>query len=421
MLDTANAFGRAVVPISLPNFEYALQSTKMRHHRGRLGVVNAFVAGLFVSAGATLEEVAQRRQDREGRGLEPLSLETRLVVYCGAICTVIGGILAVATDAMLPQSTQAPLMAWTVAMTAAMRFGRSRKDVEQGLLDDEVYGSTERSQQPRGLICAFLGPVIALTGARYDDLGGLAPKRLLSIFQQPSAIAIFFVTLAALGLAVTRKNLDHRLKSALLCAFTDAWTHVAVKATVEEALFILTAGPVALFGFFATFVVAIIALASKLLCVSRALPHGILPLSHAVSIPLNALCGIFFWNDFHFFHQESSTSADVVAFLVGLAVAVVGVLLISITTLDDDDLHDGLLSGLVFFSSSGDDDDVRKPDTSVLLKPARSLLRGEPSQQQATDDSSSTTKGPGLLDWEKAAEAASIQKTPLRGGLDITI
>ncbi|KAJ8602061.1 hypothetical protein CTAYLR_002787 [Chrysophaeum taylorii] len=347
---------------------------------GRLGVVNAALGAAISTLGLSLQNWARQRARRENRGLEPFSTgrayyETRAAVYLGVLCVVCGAVSGVIGDAMLPQSTQAPLAAFATALRTAFNgcFTQQREDDPKEMRSDEALLAASRfsarnddddfddydessavasrveekgaacdvRRRPRAVALALMvvGPAIALVGARLDDAGGLSGPALARLYASPSTASIAAFSLAAAVLARRRSGLG---LAALGSALASAWAHVAVKGLVEVSLFY--AGD-AFFAEPACWVVLLavpVLVSLKLRAVSASLTayHAglFMPVYQSLAIAANAACGVFVYDDFGYLELSNPavSPANIIAYGVGLACTVAGVVLTAADHVDDD-------------------------------------------------------------------------------------
>lgn len=405
---------------------------------GRIGVANAAVGALVSAAGLSLQDWARERTRREERGLDPLAgrgyYETRLAVYLGVFCVLCGAISGVVGDALLPQSTQAPLAAIAVALRAAFAHFvatgraselRDRNDKDRLLYesDDEAVVSDPRDvahhkYRAIALGLMVLGPSIALLGARLDDVGGLSGAELAHLLAAPQAATTAAFSLAAVLLA--RRN-SGVLYSGLASALASAWAHACVKAIVElaryyarhDGFFAAPAAWAALLG-----APALIAL--KLRVVSDALnafPAGLfMPLYQSLAIAANAACGIFVYDDFQL---SDFTSFDIIAYTIGLVCAIAGVALTATDHLESLRVDDGDA-----IKTDPDAWEEQKDESAALLDdaPASELPavhRGHARRRTPTPPSTPSSRGSagGGASWDAAAAAAASSSSTITAGL----
>uniref|UniRef100_A0A7S3NQ22 Uncharacterized protein n=1 Tax=Aureoumbra lagunensis TaxID=44058 RepID=A0A7S3NQ22_9STRA len=390
--------------------------------RGRWGVVNSLVGSILTSLGLRCQEWARAQVAREERGLEPMSsrtyTETRLALVFGLLCVAGGGLSAILNDALLPQSTQAPLGAWVIAARVLMTKNNNiLYSSDASLLSNEEHAELWRRRS--ALALTIIGPLVALCGARLDDFSGLSVSELRDTATSVPALATAVLSLTAILLAprsATRclqeaDSHSHReavdlARRAVIAAFITAWAHVACKAFVElmveakQKKISSTTCHTSNNSYntencgwnisaLLCFSIATILLLVKLRLVASALskipPYIFMPLYRGLAIAANAICGIIFWDDLRIasaLDEESihsspvidvdphlvpptinaveveTTGADVIAYLVGLILSVAGVLLVGWTMTD---MHSEI--GIVFgrdsnYSSSGRDGSI---------------------------------------------------------------
>lgn len=412
---------------------------------GRIGVANAVLGALVSAAGLSLQDWARERTRREERGLDPLAgrgyYETRLAVYLGVFCVLCGAISGVIGDALLPQSTQAPLAAIAVALRAAFAGFivagdanelRDRNDKHRLLYESDDDEATSIASETAGLCdvarhkyraaalaLMVMGPTLALLGARLDDVGGLSGSELARLLTAPQAAAAAAVSMAAVVVARKKSGL---LYSGLASALASAWAHACVKAIVElaryysrhDGFFAAPAAWAALLG-------APVLIALKLRVVSDALnafPAGLfMPLYQSLAIAANAACGIFVYDDFHLF---DFLSFDVVAYTVGLVCAIAGVALTATDHLDSLRVEDDGNA----LKTDPDAWEEQKDESAALLDDAPgselpAVHRGHVRRRTPTPPSTPSSRGStgGAASWDAAAAAAASSSLTITAGL----
>lgn len=299
-------------------------------------------------------------------GLDPLTgrayYETRLAVLFGLVCVACGAISGVVGDALLPQSTQAPLAAIaTCVRTALGRSSRASAEEDRELTSrHELLGGSTKSlryddasdsgyesstdepvaeDEPRrgrsaALALLVAGPALALLGARLDDPGGLSGRELARSFRSPAAL-VFGTVSAGCALGLPAQSV---VASALTSALASAWAHVAVKALVEACMHYGSRGAAAAAVWLCALAVPVL-VCLKLRAVAQGLhafpPDLFLPVYQALAIASNAAAGLFVFDDTGFLApgpratppDPPLTPLDVAAYGLGLASTVAGVLL----------------------------------------------------------------------------------------------
>lgn len=301
-------------------------------------------------------------------GLDPLTdrayYETRAAVGAGLFCVACGAASGVLGDALLPQSTQAPLAALATAVRAALDIASERSFEPEArelmsrddgaLLEGErpattfgeesseasfdfVDATQSRSSSQRRLWAILLmvcGPALALTGARLDDQGGWSVTQLAAQARSPAAVFAAAASLIA-ALAMPASGF---VAAVVKSALSSAWAHAAVKALVELVLFYRARCLRLVAAWFAMVTVpALVAL--KLRAVARGLDSWpaplFVPIYQALAVAANAGCGILVYDDFGYFESVPNlklpsprrTVVYVLVYGVGLACTVSGILL----------------------------------------------------------------------------------------------
>lgn len=301
-------------------------------------------------------------------GLDPLTerayYETRAAVGAGLLCVACGAASGVLGDALLPQSTQAPLAALATAVRAALDLAgdRSVEPEARELMSrddgallagerpattfgeesseasfDFVEATHRRSLSQRriwAIVLMLCGPALALTGARLDDQGGWSATQLAAQARSPTAVFAAAASLFA-ALAIPSGGL---VAAVVKSALSSAWAHAAVKALVELVLFYRARCLRLVVAWLAMVAVpALVAL--KLRAVARGLdswPASLfVPIYQALAVAANAGCGVLVYDDFGCFASVPNlnppapplTLAHVLLYGAGLACTVSGILL----------------------------------------------------------------------------------------------